>query len=216
MYFKNKVKENIAKPKDLWKTLKSLGLFKNCLVVQTNTVTNDKSWNYDLKSVTQTNLAESLFKNLPKSPSKFDMNSVHKYYKKLKLKDNFNLTLTMDEKVLKGLQCIDISKAAGIDKILGRFLEDDSNILAKPLIELWNISISSGLFPSDCKLPIKTNQRDNSLLQNNILYNYQPALKNNHASNFCLSFLNEKILKDFDKGLFMEWYWLTFKMPSIQ
>ena len=34
-YFENKLKENIAKPKDLWKTLKSLGLSKNFTVVET-------------------------------------------------------------------------------------------------------------------------------------------------------------------------------------
>ena len=43
-----------------------------------------------MKSVAHTfakfysNLAESLFKNIPNSPNKFDMNSVHQYYKKKK------------------------------------------------------------------------------------------------------------------------------------
>ena len=36
------------------------------------------------------------------------MNSVHQYYKKIKLKDHFNLTLTAENKVLEILQCIDI------------------------------------------------------------------------------------------------------------
>ena len=111
-----------------------------------------------MKSVAQTfakffsNLTESLLKNLPNSPNKFDMNSVHQYYKKIELKDNFNLTLATEKKVLEVLQCIDISKAAGIDKMLGRFLKDGANILAKPIAKISNISISSGLFPSDCKM----------------------------------------------------------------
>ena len=33
-----------------------------------------------------------------------------------------------------------------------RFLKDGSNILAKPIAEICNISISPGLFPSDCKI----------------------------------------------------------------
>ena len=43
-----------------------------------------------MKSVAQTfakfysNLAESLLKNLPNSPNKFDINSVHHCYKKIK------------------------------------------------------------------------------------------------------------------------------------
>ena len=110
-----------------------------------------------MKSVAQTfakfysNLAESLLKKLPNSPNKFDINSVHQYYKNIELKDNFNLNLTTEKKVLEILQFIDISKAAGIDKILGRFLENDANIQAKLIAEICNISISSGFFSSDCK-----------------------------------------------------------------
>ena len=87
-YFKNKLKENIAKPKDLWKTLKSLGLSKFFSLVQTNATEGNKRLKSDLKSVAQTlaefysNFSESLFKNLPNSRNKFDLNSVHQYYKK--------------------------------------------------------------------------------------------------------------------------------------
>ena len=111
-----------------------------------------------MKSVAQTfakfysNLAESLLKNLPNSPKKLDMNSVHWYYKKIELKDNFNLTLTTEKKILEVLQCIDILKASEIVKTPGRFLKDGANILAKPIAKICNISISSGLFPSDCKI----------------------------------------------------------------
>ena len=81
--------------KDLWKALKSLCLSKKFSVVQTNAIENNKRLKYDLKSVAQifakfySNLAESLLKNLPNSPSKFDMNSVHQYYKKNKTKRLF-------------------------------------------------------------------------------------------------------------------------------
>ena len=53
-YFENKLKENIAKPKDLWKTLKSLGLSKKFLLVQTNAIEDNKRFKYDFKSVAQT------------------------------------------------------------------------------------------------------------------------------------------------------------------
>ena len=115
-----------------------------------------------MKSVAQTfanfysnfsNLAESLLKNLPNFPNKFDINFVHHYYKSIRLKDNFNLNLTTEKMVLKVFPFIDISKAAGIDKISGIFLKDGGNILAKPVAKTCNISIfSSRLFPSDCKL----------------------------------------------------------------
>ena len=111
-----------------------------------------------MKSVAQTfakfysNIAESFLNNLPNSPNKFDINSVHHYYKNIELKDNFNLNLTTEKKVLKVLQFIGISKATGIDKISGRFLKDGANILGKPLAQICNISNSSGLFPRDCKI----------------------------------------------------------------
>ena len=151
------------------------------------------------------------------------------------LKDNVNLNLTTEKKVLEVLWFIGISKAAGIDEISGRFLNDGANILAKPIATICNISISSGLFPSDCKitklkplhkkgsktspehfrpislLPLTSkvierivyDQVDNFLLQNNVLYNYQSGLRKNHSTDLCLSFLNDKILKGFDKGFFM-------------
>ena len=79
-YFENKLKENIAKPKDLWKTLKSLGLSKKFSVVQTDAIEDNKHLNYDLKSVAQT--FSRFYSTLTNSPKKFDMNYVHQYYKK--------------------------------------------------------------------------------------------------------------------------------------
>ena len=34
------------------------------------------------------------------------------------------------------------------------------------------------------------------------MYNYQSGFRKNHSTDLCLSFLNDKILKGFDKGLF--------------
>ena len=97
------IKGKCAKPKDLWKTLKSFGLSKKNSVVETNAIENNKRLIYNLKSVAQTfakfysNLAESLLKNLPNSPNKFDMNFVHQYYKNIELKDNFDLKLNTEK-----------------------------------------------------------------------------------------------------------------------
>ena len=131
------------------------------------------------------------------------------------------------------MKCIDISKTAGIDKISGRFLRNGVNMLVKPITEICNTSISSGLFPRYCKITklkllckkgsqtnpenfrhisllpliskimerIVYDQVDNVLHQNNILYNYQSGFRKNHSTDFCLSFLNDKILKGLDIGL---------------
>ena len=50
------------------------------------------------------------------------------------------------------MQDIKSSKAAGIDKLSGRFLKDGADILAKPVSALCNLSISRGVFPSACKV----------------------------------------------------------------
>ena len=74
-------------------------------VVQTYAIENNKRLKYDLKSVAQTlaklysNLAESLLKNLRNSTNKFDINSVHQFYKNLEQKVNFDLTLTKENNV---------------------------------------------------------------------------------------------------------------------
>ena len=122
------------------------------------------------------------------------------------------------------------SKAAGVDKLSGRFLKDGANILAKPISELCNLSISQGVLASACKVaklkPIFKNgkttdpsnyrpissiskiiervihdQTNAFLSDEDILHNYQSGFRGNHSTNLCLSFLTDKILKEFDEGL---------------
>ena len=50
------------------------------------------------------------------------------------------------------MQNIDISKAAGTDNLSGKFLKDGAGILAKPLSEICNLSITSRTFPNACKV----------------------------------------------------------------
>ena len=120
-----------------------------------------------------------------------------------------------------------------MDNLSGRFLKDGAKVLAKPITDICNLSITSGRFSDSCKLaklkPIykkgslteASNYRPISLLpliskiiekvihnqtsvflnSRNLLYNYQSGFGKNHSNEFCLSFLNDKILKDFDQGL---------------
>ena len=50
------------------------------------------------------------------------------------------------------MQDIKSSKTAGVDKLSGMFLKDGTDILAKPVSALCNLSISQGVFPSACKV----------------------------------------------------------------
>ena len=45
------------------------------------------------------------------------------------------------------------------------------------------------------------NQTSTFLNSRNFLYNYQSGFCKNHSTDFCLSFLNDKVLNGFDQGL---------------
>ena len=124
------------------------------------------------------------------------------------------------------------SKAAGLDKLSGRFFKNGTNILVKFISAVCNLSISQGFFPNACKVaklkPIfkngkktdPSNYRPISLLSSILkiierviltkqmryyqmkIYNYQSRFRSNHSKNLCLSFLTNKVLKGFDEGLF--------------
>ena len=152
-------------------------------------------------------LADNLLKKLPTPHHKYTFNSVIQYYRHFIQTDAFHLTYT---------------KEFAIENCC--FLKDGSRLLSKPISELCNLSIKLGSFPGSCKIaslkPLfkkgsKTNpsnyrpyhyrlihEQTSSFLSNNeILYNYQPGFRENHSTDSCLTFLHDKILKRFDKGL---------------
>ena len=54
--------------------------------------------------------------------------------------------------MFKILKNFDESKAPGIDDLSGIFLKDGASLLATPITQLCNLSISSGRFPDACKI----------------------------------------------------------------
>ena len=50
------------------------------------------------------------------------------------------------------LKNVEVTKAAGIDQISGRFLKGRARILAKPISELCNLSMALESFPGTCKI----------------------------------------------------------------
>ena len=64
----------------------------------------------------------------------------------------FQIKSTSEEKVFKIIEKIEISKAAGIDKLSGKFLKDGTEILSKLISEICNLSISHGIFPNAYKV----------------------------------------------------------------
>ena len=179
------------------------------------------------------NLAGKLLKKLPKPPNKFTLNAVFQHYKGIIQSDSFNLATVSENTILTILKNTNVSKPAGLDSLSDRFLKDGAEVLAKPITDLCNLSITSGKFPDSCKIaklkPIykkgslteASNYRPISLLPliskvikkvihdqtsafcnpRNLLYNYQSGFRKNYCTDYCLSFLNDKILKGFNQGL---------------
>ena len=70
------------------------------------------------------NLAEKLLKKLPKSRNKFTLNTVFQHYKGIIQTDSFNLATVSENTILNIFKNTNMSKAAGLDNLSGRFLKD--------------------------------------------------------------------------------------------
>ena len=150
-----KLNENLGKPKDLWKCLKSLGLSsgnnspsKICLNDKGRPSFDDKT-NAEILKDFFSNLASDLVKKLTRSPHR--LNSTRKYHQHLNLTEPLSLLPTSTDNVLKLSEEINPSKATGLDKIAGKFLKDVATALAEPITELCNLSILQSKFPDGCK-----------------------------------------------------------------
>ena len=157
-FFENKITENIGKPKELWKSLKGLGL-----QTKSNTTTkfclkkNNNNNIFDPKQVANifkdffSNLANKLVSKLPAPPNKYGKTYFASYYENLNIESDFDLQKIDERTVLNILKRLK-PKAAGIDNISGRFLKDGATALSLPLTQLCNLSISTSSFPKSCKV----------------------------------------------------------------
>ena len=149
-YFELKLEENIGKPKELWKVIKSLGMpSKN---VASGSIISLKDRNGELKFENKENanilkfffenLATNLVNKLPDAPKRFNKTSTISFYKDLDItKKNFLFHSVDFDTVLDILSSINPHKACGIDDIAGRFLKDGASILTKPITQIFNLSI---------------------------------------------------------------------------
>ena len=83
---------------------------------------------------------------------KYGIDSVKSFRKNLIIITKFELKQTTKDIVLKLLKNIDISKAAGINNLPGRFLKYGAVVLEKPVTKICTLSIKLRIFPDPCKL----------------------------------------------------------------
>ena len=111
-----------------------------------NAIDNNKSLTYDVKTMSK--VFKDFFLNLAES----FLARLFLYYSNLAIPEVFHIESSSEEKVFKIMEKIGISKAAGIDKLSGRFLKDGAEILSKPISEICNLSISHGIIPNAYKV----------------------------------------------------------------
>ena len=155
-----KLNDNIGKPKELWKSLKSLGLPSKESSSPTICLEKDGTLSFDPKTNAEifkdfySNLANNLVKKLPPPPpNKYGKTAVNNYYKKLNLRGkNFSFAPVAPDTILKLLKQLNPAKSSGIYNLTGKFLKEGVPVLASPITDLVNLSISLSLFPDDCKI----------------------------------------------------------------
>ncbi len=95
-------------------------------------------------------IAAKLTEKLRKIP--FNIQDILNFYKSKGITMNsFKLTAVTEEKVLKLLSSLNITKATGCDNISARFLKDFAHEIASPLTFIINMSLHSGVVPDDFK-----------------------------------------------------------------
>ena len=98
------------------------------------------------------NFAGNLLKKLPKPPNKFALNTVFQHCKGIIQSDSFILSTISENTILTILKNTKVSKVAGLENLSDRFLIDGAKVLAKPITELCNLSITSAKLPGSCKI----------------------------------------------------------------
>ena len=106
-HLEEKLSENIAKPKELWKTLKSLGLPNKKNSPSNISLKNKNCLLFDSLSMVETfknycsSLAENLVLKLPKPPNNFGIQTINNYYKKCILNERLLFSKIESDKVFK-------------------------------------------------------------------------------------------------------------------
>ena len=159
-YFEEELGKNRSKPRELWKTLKSLGLSSDKARQSKISLSKDGVIQFEaLENAIAfkrfySELARGFKEKLPRAPNKFTSQTTKNCYAKTScnVSNDFKFLNVSQEDVKKILPSLDTSKAAGIDKIPAKFLRDGAELLALPLGNIMNLSIKFSTFPEECKI----------------------------------------------------------------
>ena len=110
-----------------------------------------------------------------------------------------------EETALRLLQDLDENKVASLDNLSSKFLKNGATVLAKPILQICNLSIKYSIFPSDCKIlklkPLFTKRSEKS--PQKISYNILTSL--------CLLNIWESYSWSNAKFSRQNWFYLPFR-----
>ena len=101
----------------------------------------DNNRNSEIFKDFYSNLASNLLKKLPVPTNKFNIESIKSYYKIHIRGKSFDFEQSNEFNLTKLLKFVDSTKVAGIDNISSLFLKDSASCIAKPLSQIFNLSI---------------------------------------------------------------------------
>ena len=131
-FYETNLRQKINKPKELWKTLKFMGLpskavtASNICLKDKNEIVFNATKNCSISKNYFSSLAHNLVSKLPLAPNIFTESIIASYYDNNTVpKDlDFQLSETSPEKILSILKSLNPSKTAGFDNLSGKFLKD--------------------------------------------------------------------------------------------
>ena len=159
-FYETNLRQKINKPKELWKTLKWLGLpskavtASNICLKDKNEIVFNATKNCSAFKNYFSSIAQNLVSKLPLLPSIFNESEIASYYDNDAVSKDLNVQLLekCSEKILSILKGLNPSKAAGIDNLSGKFLKDGAHVLARPISQLCNLSIKLNSITRSCKI----------------------------------------------------------------
>ena len=210
-FYETNLRQKINKPKELWKTLKFMGLpskavtASNICLKDKNEIVFNATKNCSISKNYFSSLAHNLVSKLPLAPNIFTESIIASYYDNNTVpKDlDFQLSETSPEKILSILKSLNPSKTAGFDNLSGKFLKDIA-LMFDQYLNFAIFLLNSIPFQEVAKIieRIVHDQTEEFLSKNKLLYRFQSGFLKNYSTNTCLWHLTDKITTGFEKGLF--------------
>ena len=88
----------------------------------------------------------------PELASKIDVNNIFYNYMPSKIKDSIFLHIITLNEVKKEISKLDPKKSPGYDDVTAKFLQISEDLIATPLCQIFNMSMSSGIYPDKLKI----------------------------------------------------------------